>query len=101
MPLRLIYCFVLILFPAVLMGFPMPIAMTMLARLGKDRIFVWAWGVNGCFSVFGAALVPIIATSFGLSANLAIAGCAYLLAIPAVSSVLAIDTRLLAADTKA
>ena len=93
MPLRLMYCFGLILFPAVLMGFPMPIAMTMLARLGKDRIFVWAWGVNGCFSVVGAALVPIIATSFGLSANLAIAGCAYLIAIAAVSSVLATDTR--------
>jgi hypothetical protein len=93
MPLRLMYCFGLILFPAVLMGFPMPIAMTTLARLGKDRIFVWAWGVNGCFSVVGAALVPIIATSFGLSANLAIAGCAYLIAIAAVSSVLATDTR--------
>jgi len=101
MPLRPIYCFVLIFFPAVLMGFPMPIAMTMLARLGKDRIFVWAWGVNGCFSVVGAALVPIIATSFGLSANLAIAGCAYLLAIPAVSSVLVIDTRLLAVGAEA
>jgi SAM-dependent methyltransferase len=101
MPLRLICCFVLILFPALLMGFPMPIAMTMLARLGKDRIFVWAWGVNGCFSVVGAALVPIIATSFGLSANLAIAGCAYLIAIPAVSSVLATDTRPLTVDVKA
>ena len=87
-PLRLTCCFTLILFPAVLMGFPMPIAMTMLARLGKDRIFVWAWGINGCFSVVGAALVPIIATSFGLGAALAMAGCAYLIAIPAVSAVL-------------
>jgi hypothetical protein len=60
--------------------------MTTLARLGKDRVFVWAWGINGCFSVVGAALVPIIATSFGLSSVLAIAGGAYLAAVPAVGA---------------
>jgi hypothetical protein len=83
---RLICCFALILPPALLMGFPMPLAMTTLARLGKDRVFVWAWGINGCFSVFGAALVPIIATSFGLSAVLTIASGAYLAAVPAVGA---------------
>jgi spermidine synthase len=79
--LRLIFCFVLIFPPAFLMGFPMPIAMTTLARLGKDHMFLWAWGINGCFSVVGAALVPVIATSFGLAAVLIVSGCAYLLAI--------------------
>ena len=83
--LRLVFCFVLIFPPAFLMGFPMPIAMTWLARLGKERMFIWAWGINGCFSVVGAALVPIIATSFGLAAVLIVSGCAYLLAIPASS----------------
>ena len=51
----------------------MPMAMTSLARLGKDHMFLWAWGINGCFSVIGAALVPIIATSFGLTAVLMVA----------------------------
>jgi hypothetical protein len=83
---RLLCCLALILPPSLLMGFPMPIAMTALARLGKDRVFVWAWGVNGCFSVVGAALVPIVATSFGLNAVLAIAGGAYLAAVLAVSA---------------
>jgi hypothetical protein len=87
-PVRLICCFALIFPPAFLMGFPMPTAMTTLARLGKDHMFLWAWGINGCFSVIGAAMVPIIATSFGLSAVLMIAGCAYLLAIPAFFAVL-------------
>ena len=64
--LRLVCCFALILPPAFLMGFPMPMAMTSLARLGKDHMFLWAWGINGCFSVIGAAIVPIVATSFGL-----------------------------------
>jgi hypothetical protein len=66
----------------------MPIAMTTLARLGKDHMFLWAWGINGCFSVIGAAIVPIVATSFGLAAVLMVAGGAYLLAIPAFFAVL-------------
>ena len=86
--LRLLCCFVLIFPPAFLMGFPMPTAMTSLARLGKDHMFLWAWGINGCFSVVGAALVPIISTSFGLTAVLVVAGCAYLIAIPAFFAVL-------------
>ena len=86
--LRLICCFALIFPPAFLMGFPMPIAMTTLARLGKDHMFLWAWGINGCFSVIGAAIVPIVATSFGLAAVLMVAGGAYLVAIPAFFAVL-------------
>jgi hypothetical protein len=86
--LRLLCCFALIFPPAFLMGFPMPIAMTTLARLGKEHMFLWAWGINGCFSVIGAAAVPIVATSFGLNAVLMIAGGAYLLAIPAFFAVL-------------
>jgi hypothetical protein len=86
--LRLVCCFALIFPPAFLMGFPMPTAMTSLARLGKDHMFLWAWGINGCFSVIGAAMVPIIATSFGLSAVLMIAGGAYLIAIPSFFAVL-------------
>ena len=86
--LRLLACFALIFPPAFLMGFPMPTAMTSLARLNKHHMFLWAWGINGCFSVIGAALVPIVATLFGLTAVLVVAGCAYLLAIPAFFAVL-------------
>src|SRR5215831_2838101 len=85
---RLLFCFALVFPPAFLMGFPMPTAMTTLGRLGKHHMFLWAWGINGCFSVIGAALVPIVATSFGLTAVLMVAGCAYLAAIPAFFAVL-------------
>jgi hypothetical protein len=81
--LRLLFCFLLIFPPAFLMGFPMPTAMGSLARLEKDHMFLWAWGINGCFSVIGAALVPLVATSFGLSSVLYVSGAAYLIAIPA------------------
>ena len=90
-PVRLVICFLLIAPPAFLMGFPMPIAMTTLGRLGKDHMFVWAWGVNGCFSVIGAAAAPVIATNFGLAAVIELAGLAYLLAIPAFYGVIASD----------
>jgi spermidine synthase len=90
-PARLVICFLLIAPPAFLMGFPMPIAMTTLGRLGKDHMFVWAWGVNGCFSVIGAAAAPVIATNFGLAAVIEVAGLAYLLAIPAFYGVIASD----------
>jgi spermidine synthase len=88
---RLASCFLLIAPAAFLMGFPMPVAMTTLGRLGKDHMFVWAWGVNGCFSVIGAAAAPVIATNFGLAAVTEIAGLAYLLAIPAFYGVIASD----------
>ncbi len=81
--LRMACCFVLIAPPAFLMGFPMATGMGILTRLKKDQMFIWAWGVNGCFSVIGAALVPILATAFGLAVVIAAAGAAYWLAIPA------------------
>jgi hypothetical protein len=85
---RLLACFALIAPPAFLMGFPMPTAMTSLGRLGKEHMFIWAWGVNGCFSVIGAAVVPLVATAFGIGAVIEIAGLAYLVAIPAFFGVL-------------
>ena len=85
---RLLYCFAFIAPPAFLMGFPMSVAMTTLGRLGKDHMFIWAWGVNGCFSVIGAAAAPVIATNFGLGAVIEIAGFAYLLALPAFFGVI-------------
>lgn len=69
--------------PAFLMGFPMATAMTWLGRLGRDQSFVWAWGINGCLSVVGAAAVPLIAVTYGLSAVLYLAAACYLLAAPA------------------
>jgi spermidine synthase len=86
--LRIVLCLALLAPPAFLMGFPMPTGMTTLGRLGKDHMFLWAWGVNGCFSVIGAALVPIVATSFGLPAVVLVGAFAYLVALPAFFSVL-------------
>ncbi|MBF0176072.1 MAG: hypothetical protein HQL63_04390 [Magnetococcales bacterium] len=79
---RTVACILLLFPPAFLMGFPFATAMTCLTRLGKEPFFLWAWGINGMFSVIGAVLVPLIAVSVGLSANLYLAGALYLLAWP-------------------
>ena len=87
-PLRLLLSVGVVAPPAFLMGFPMATGMGWLVRLGKERMFVWAWGINGCFSVVGAATMPIIATGFGLSMVLKVSGFAYLLAAPAFLALL-------------
>ena len=85
---RLFLSFLLVFPPAFLMGFPMPTAMATLARLKKEHMFLWAWGINGCFSVIGAAIVPIVATAFGLSSVLFIGAAAYLISLPAFFAIL-------------
>jgi hypothetical protein len=90
---RLALSFLFIAPPAFLMGFPMPTAMTTLGRLGKEHLFIWAWGVNGCFSVIGAAAAPVIATNFGLGAVIELAALAYFIALPSFFGVLAEPRR--------
>lgn len=80
---RVIFSVALIAPPAFLMGFPMPSAMALLAKQGKSSLFIWAWGINGCCSVLGAAAAPIIAVQMGLSSVLGASACGYLMAIPA------------------
>lgn len=80
---RIAACLALLAPTSFLMGFPMAAAMTTLARSDRDQAFVWAWGINGCFSVIGAAAVPLVAVTFGLSAVLDASAAAYLLALPA------------------
>jgi hypothetical protein len=55
----------------------------MLSKLGKERFFIWAWGINGCFSVVGAVAVPIVSVLFGHSVLIMAAAVIYLIALPA------------------
>ena len=78
---RILAC-LLLLFPlAFLMGFPFALGMATLAELGKEEFFVWAWGINGSFSVVGSALAPLLSVVFGLSSILFISAAAYLVAL--------------------
>lgn len=71
-----------ILFPlAFLMGFPFALGMATLSELGKEEFFVWAWGINGSFSVVGSTLAPLLSVLFGLSSILLVSAAAYLVAL--------------------
>ncbi|MGV8840507.1 MAG: spermidine synthase [Bauldia sp.] len=85
---RLVLCLLLIAPPAFLMGFPLATGMSWLGRLKKEHLFIWAWGINGSFSVIASAAIPVLATSFGLTAVVQFAGVAYLIAIPAFFALL-------------
>lgn len=83
-PVRVAVCLVLLLPLSFAMGFPFALGMSALARLKREHLFIWAWGINGSFSVAGTVLAPILAVLFGISATLWIAAGMYLLAVPAM-----------------
>ena len=61
------------------MGMPMPLGIRWLAQRSPSAL-AWAWGVNGCLSVVGAAFATLIAVETGYSRLLLLAAAAYLLA---------------------
>jgi spermidine synthase len=81
--LRIVACLALVAPAAFLMGFPFATGMAMLSKLGKERFFIWAWGINGCFSVVGAVSVPIVSVLFGHTTLILASAAIYLVALPA------------------
>jgi hypothetical protein len=70
---------ILLLAPAsVVMGMPFPLGLKLLSHVRRDQV-PWAWGINGCLSVVGAAFATIIAVEIGYTCLLLLAACAYLL----------------------
>jgi spermidine synthase len=79
---KIVFCLILLFPVAFMMGFPFAIGMSTLSSLKKEHFFVWAWGINGSFSVVGSVLVPIISVSLGISTVIIIAAAIYLAALP-------------------
>ena len=86
--LRMGACLAVLFPPAFLMGFPFATGMTVLSRQGKTHFFLWAWGINGSFSVVAAVLAPILAVQFGIAAALLVAGGCYLACWPGLAAIL-------------
>ena len=81
-PAKVLFCLFLLAPLAFLLGFPFALGMATLANLHKEHFFVWAWGINGSFSVVGSVLVPVLSVLAGLSMVLFLSGAIYLLAAP-------------------
>ena len=68
--------------PAVVMGMPFPLGLRLLNRVRSTEV-PWAWGINGCLSVVGAAVATLVAVEVGYSLLLAFAAGAYLVSMGA------------------
>ena len=62
-----------------LMGMCLPLGMRIIRRFG-ERCILWAWGINGAFSVLGSTLSLILALNWGLKATFLTGVMCYLLA---------------------
>lgn len=81
-PAKVLFCLLLLAPLAFLLGLPFALGMATLANLHKEHFFVWAWGINGSFSVVGSVLVPVLSVLAGLSVVLYLGGVIYFLAAP-------------------
>ncbi len=59
------------------MGIPFPVGLRLLGNI-RHNLVPWAWGINGCTSVIGAASVPLITMQVGFSGILSGAALCYL-----------------------
>ncbi len=64
---------------AVLMGLPMPLALSRLER-AQPALIPWAWGINGFASVLAAPLATVIGMTWGFTAAGAAALALYVIA---------------------
>ncbi len=62
---------------AFIMGIPFPTAMQLITD-ADERLLPWAWGINGCFSVIGAAAATVFAIHGGFTALVLAAAALYL-----------------------
>jgi hypothetical protein len=76
---RCVLCSLLIAPLAVPMGIPFPYGLHLLGQRAPG-LLPWAWGVNGFFSVIGAAGTILVAISFGFRTVVVTALALYVLA---------------------
>ncbi len=80
LPGRIILAILVLIPPAVVMGMPFPLGLRLLNQIHSAEV-PWAWGINGCFSVVGAAMATLIAVEVGYSLLLVLAAGAYLVSM--------------------
>ena len=76
-PVRVMLAVAMIAPLAFLMGMPFPLGMARLAA-NAPALLPWAWGINACATVVGAALAVLIALHFGFTGVAALAVLLYL-----------------------
>jgi hypothetical protein len=67
----------LVSIPAFPMGMAFPLGLRLLDKVSSEQL-PWAWGINGCMSVVGASLVPLVAVEAGFTVLLQLSALAYI-----------------------
>ena len=80
LPARMLLVFLVIAPVGLLLGTFFPIGLTCVRRTAPAYI-PWAWGINGCSSVYGSFAAILIAISGGFTASLLCGVLLYLMAI--------------------
>jgi len=60
-------------------GFPFPLGIRLLKKLGREKHIPWMWGLNGVSSVVGSTMTVILAISLGFAATGFVSACCYLI----------------------
>ena len=77
-PVRLTVSLLLLAPVGVLMGMAFPLGVK--AAAGVRQILPWLWGINGAASVLASVAAAVVSLELGITANLWIGACCYLLA---------------------
>ncbi len=80
LPGRVALAILALLPAAVIMGMPFPLGLRLLNREHPAQV-PWAWGINGCCSVVGAAMATLLAVEVGYSLLMVLGAGAYLVAV--------------------
>ena len=76
LPFRILTAGAILVPIGVLLGIPLPGGMRLVATRRPD-IIPWGWGMNGAFSVVGAALAVFVAMNWGFTVTLTLAALVY------------------------
>jgi hypothetical protein len=79
-PVRIAIAVIVLVPIGMVLGVPMPAGIQLL-RARAPQMLTWAWGMNGAFSVVGAALAIFIAMNWGFQITFLVASATYLLAL--------------------
>lgn len=82
LPIRIAVSLAVLMPAGFLMGFAFPTGMTLVEATSREPT-PWFWGINGATGVLASVLAVMIGIALGINVTMILAGCCYLLLIPA------------------
>lgn len=87
LPIRIAVSLAVLMPAGFLMGFAFPTGMRLVEAISREPA-PWFWGINGATGVLASVLAVMIGIAFGINVTMILAGCCYLLLIPAAIALL-------------